>query len=80
MPKPKTALILGAGFSCEAGLPRTSEIVKTFLESPQNGELDPEIEEEISVELSAFLEYAFHYDGHGELILGQCKTMGADRP
>jgi len=67
VPKPKTALILGAGFSCEAGLPSTRKIVETFLESPRNGELDPQIEEEISLQLRKFWKYAFNFDGHGEL-------------
>ncbi len=64
---PKVTLILGAGFSCEAGLPSTKKIVENFLESPRNGELDRQIEEEISRQLKKFWEYTFHYDGHGEL-------------
>jgi len=63
----KTVLILGAGFSCEAGLPSTREIVGTFLESPQNGGLDSEIDEEISGQLRKFWRYAFQYDGQGPL-------------
>jgi hypothetical protein len=65
LPKIKTTLILGAGFSCEAGLPSTDDIAEHFLETPPNGELAHEIEEEISRQLRKFWEYAFQYDGHG---------------
>jgi hypothetical protein len=67
VPESETALILGAGFSCEAGLPGTKKIVETFLTSPQGGQLRPEIEDEISRQLTEFWRYVFHYDGQSPL-------------
>ncbi len=61
--KPKVALILGAGFSCEAGLPTTKKVAQQFLRSPKNGQLDYSIEKEISKQLRMFWKYAFNYDG-----------------
>jgi hypothetical protein len=61
VPDSKAVLILGAGFSCEAGLPSTKSIVKSFLESPLS-ELDPRIEEEISRQLRKFWKYVFNFD------------------
>jgi hypothetical protein len=40
--------------------------VESFLETPQNGELDYEIEAEISNQLKKFWEYAFHYSGQAQ--------------
>jgi hypothetical protein len=65
--KSQTALILGAGFSCEAELPSTKTIVKTFLQSPQYGQLGVQIEDEISHQLEKFWQYAFDYDEQGPL-------------
>jgi NAD-dependent SIR2 family protein deacetylase len=66
MPKPKVALILGAGFSCESGLPPTRKVVDTFLQSPPS-RLDPQIEDEITNQLKKFWKYVFNFDGHGDL-------------
>jgi NAD-dependent SIR2 family protein deacetylase len=66
VPESKISLILGAGFSCEAGLPSTKSIVNSFLGSPE-GELDPRIEAEISLQLRKFWKYTFNYDGHGDV-------------
>ena len=66
MPKSKVALVLGAGFSCESGLPTTRNIVKTFLDSPHSG-LDPRIEAEISHQLGRFWKYVFNCDGQTDL-------------
>jgi NAD-dependent SIR2 family protein deacetylase len=65
-PKPKVTLILGAGFSREAGLPDTQTIAARFLHAPLDGQLDFEIEQEISHQLRVFWEYAFNYDGSNE--------------
>jgi len=61
----KTALILGAGFSCEAGLPSTKTVVETFLDRHTDGHLDAQIEEEVSRQLLGFWKYVFRFDGHG---------------
>lgn len=66
MPKPKVALILGAGFSCESGLPTTRRVVNTFLQSPPSG-LDPRIEDEITNQLKKFWKYVFNFDGQADL-------------
>jgi NAD-dependent SIR2 family protein deacetylase len=66
MARPKIALIVGAGFSCEAGLPSTKQIVESFLKTPQNGELDHRIETEISKHLKEFWKYAFNYNGRSD--------------
>jgi SIR2-like protein len=66
VPEHKTVLILGAGFSCEAGLPSTKTVVKSFLKSPQSN-LDPRVEEEITLQLKKFWKYAFNYIGRGAL-------------
>jgi len=62
MAKSKVALILGAGFSCEAGLPSTRNIVADFVEPPING-LNPLIEMEISRQLTKFWKYVFNWNG-----------------
>jgi hypothetical protein len=64
--KPNVALILGARFSCEAGLPTTQNVVTSFLQSPQGG-LDPRIEEEITRQLNRFWKHAFNWDGQDDL-------------
>jgi hypothetical protein len=66
VPKPKVALVLGAGFSCEAGLPNTRSVVNTFLQSPDSG-LDPRIEDEITNQLKKFWKYVFNCDGQVDL-------------
>jgi NAD-dependent SIR2 family protein deacetylase len=66
VPEPQVALILGAGFSCEAGLPSTKTVVKSFLKSPQS-DLDPRVEAEISLQLRKFWKYTFNYVGRGAL-------------
>jgi NAD-dependent SIR2 family protein deacetylase len=66
MPRPKIALILGAGFSCEAGLPTTKEVAKRFLQSQANGHLPPQLEEEISNQLKQFWKYTFNYEDQEE--------------
>jgi hypothetical protein len=66
LPKPKVALILGAGFSCEAGLPNTRKVVNAFLQSPHSG-LDPRIEDEITNQLKKFWKYVFNFDGQADL-------------
>ncbi len=65
----ETVLIVGAGFSCEAGLPDTKMVAESFLESPPDGELDARIEDEISHQLARFWRYAFRYLGNGPLPL-----------
>lgn len=65
MRKPKVAFILGAGFSCESGLPTTRKVVNTFLKSPQSG-LDPRIEDEITNQLKKFWKYVFSFDGQDD--------------
>src|SRR5215467_10519513 len=64
--RPKIALILGAGFSREAGLPDTNGVAADFLRSPHGGHLPFEVEEEISSQLKAFWKYAFNYRRYGE--------------
>jgi NAD-dependent SIR2 family protein deacetylase len=49
VPNSRIALILGAGFSCEAGLPSTREIAASFLQSPHGGTLPFAIEEKLLV-------------------------------
>jgi hypothetical protein len=65
--EPKIALIVGAGFSTEAGLPTTAQLGGKFLEVPRarrfeqiEEKLKQEIDKTISKELSAFWGAAFH--------------------
>lgn len=61
--RPKVALVFGAGFSCEAGLPSTKKVAAQFLQSPRRSEVGVRIEQEISKQLRMFWEYAFNYRG-----------------
>lgn len=63
--KLRIALILGAGFSCEAGLPSTTDIVQVFLNPPENSLLSPEVEKEISRLLRKFWMDVFNYKESG---------------
>jgi NAD-dependent SIR2 family protein deacetylase len=65
LPKPKVAFILGAGFSCESGLPTTRTVVNTFLQSPQGG-LNVRVEDEITNQLKRFWRYVFNFDGQAD--------------
>jgi hypothetical protein len=62
VPQTSVTTILGAGFSCEAGLPKTTDIVTSFLHA-QNQDIPPEIDEEISHQLAEFWKYVFGYTG-----------------
>lgn len=59
VPKPKVALIVGAGFSCEAELPSTRKLSLQFLKSPKNGVVPLQIEQQISNHLATFWRGAF---------------------
>lgn len=59
--RPKLALILGSGFSNEAGLPTTSDLSKSFLEPSNNGVLPDELENGISRILRDFWREVFGY-------------------
>lgn len=61
MPKPRIALIVDAGFSCEAALPSTEELSDQFLESPSDGVVPIQIEHQISKHLDAFWKGVFGY-------------------
>jgi hypothetical protein len=65
VPKPPVTTILGAGFSCEAGLPDTENIAASFLQE-QDGNFPPEIDQEISHQLTEFWKYVFGYSGGGQ--------------
>lgn len=67
--KPRLALILGSGFSSEAGLPTTSNISKQFLEAPPNGVLEPELEEQITKIIKEFWQgvFGFTFNNHPSL-------------
>ncbi|MBI5634972.1 MAG: hypothetical protein HZA15_16005 [Nitrospirae bacterium] len=65
MPKPKLALILGSGFSKDAGLPTTADIPEKFLMTPTNTVLTSEIEDEISKILRKFWERVFGFKNGG---------------
>jgi hypothetical protein len=58
--RPKIALILGAGFSREAGLPSTAMLSDQFLETPIDTP-HTEIEHEITERLVAFWRQVFSY-------------------
>jgi ribosomal protein L37AE/L43A len=59
--KPKLALILGSGFSREAGLPTTNEIPDMFLKTPESekNNLQPGVGDEISRILGEFWKEIF---------------------
>ena len=61
--KPKLTLILGSGFSKEAGLPTTNDIPAMFLETPEKEkkELPHGVGDEISKILKNFWEKVFNY-------------------
>jgi len=61
MSKPKLALILGSGFSKDAGLPTTAGIPSKFLATPDNKVLKDELENEISNILRRFWIKVFGY-------------------
>lgn len=63
MAKPKVALIVGAGFSCEAELPSTKNLSKQFLKSVADGVVPLSVEQEISKHLGAFWKAVFAYEG-----------------
>jgi len=67
MSRRKIALILGSGFSKEAGLPTTSELSNVFLDSPSDGVLNRKAEDCITEILRQFWKYAFDYEG-GDLM------------
>lgn len=61
MPKTHIALIVGAGLSCEAALPSTERLAEQFLESPSDGVVAVEVEQEISKHLMKFWQQIFGY-------------------
>ncbi len=61
MPRPKVAVILGAGFSCEAALPSTEKLSEQFLDDPPDGVVPIQVEQEIGRHLRAFWEAVFDY-------------------
>lgn len=61
--RPKLALILGSGFSKDAGLPTTSDIPTKFFVTPSKTVLTPKLEEEIRKILRKFWEDIFGYTG-----------------
>jgi hypothetical protein len=63
MPKPEIALIVGAGFSSEAGLPLTQKLSDQFLEATPNNDIPIEVEQEISKCLEVFWRAVFGYTG-----------------
>jgi hypothetical protein len=63
--KKKLTLILGSGFSKDAGLPTTSDIPDKFLVTPTKTVLTHELEEEISKILRKFWEKVFGYKNGG---------------
>lgn len=63
--KPKLALILGSGFSKDAGLPTTADIPDKFLTTPTNTVLTNEVEDEISKILRRFWERVFGFENGG---------------
>lgn len=63
----RLALILGSGFSAEAGLPTTSKLASSFLETPRNGALTEELEKHISGILAKFWQDIFGYRSQGAL-------------
>lgn len=65
MSKPKLALILGSGFSKDAGLPTTSDIPDKFLLTPTKTVLTHELEKELSKILRKFWEKVFGYKDGG---------------
>ena len=65
MSKQKLTLILGSGFSKDAGLPTTSDIPDKFLVTPTKTVLTHELEEEITKILRKFWEKVFGYKDGG---------------
>lgn len=61
MPIAKIALILGAGFSTEAGLPTTYQLGEGFLDPILNSDLPQIVEQEISQQLAQFWKVTFGY-------------------
>jgi hypothetical protein len=55
--------VVGAGFSREAGLPATNEVVDTFLDCPQDSQLGLDVEQGIRHQLRLFWKYAFNHQG-----------------
>lgn len=62
----RVALITGSGFSVAAGLPVTSKLNESFLESPENGVLPAEMDHRITSILRQFWQDVFGY-AQGEL-------------
>lgn len=65
MPKHGIALIVGAGFSTEAGLPSTDRLSEQFLNTPQNGVVPIQVEQEIGRYLKEFWKEVFRF-GDGQ--------------
>jgi hypothetical protein len=61
VPKPGIALIVGARFSTESGLPPTGRLSEQFLDTPQDGVIPPQVEQEISRHLKEFWEKVFYF-------------------
>jgi hypothetical protein len=59
--KPSLTLILGSGFSSEAKLPTTKDLVKHFLKTPDHGVYNRNIEERITCILKEYWQYVFGY-------------------
>jgi hypothetical protein len=53
--KSRIALIVGAGFSCEAQLPSTEKVSQQFLKSVADGVVPIRVEDEISEHLAQIL-------------------------
>jgi len=59
--KPRLTIVLGSGFSKEAGIPTTAELADEFLKTPVNGVLKSEIENCITSALKKFWAEVFGY-------------------
>jgi hypothetical protein len=58
-------LVVGSGFSAEAGLPITKELANHFLKTPSDGVLSPALEERITTILTEFWRDIFGYASAG---------------
>jgi len=65
--KRRLALILGSGFSKEAGLPTTRGLSSEFLATPQASVLAPELEQEVTRILKKFWHDVFGYRPGGRV-------------
>jgi hypothetical protein len=59
--KPRIALIVAAGFSCEAALPSTQKLSEQFLDSVPDGVVPIQVEPEISKHSDTFCQDVFGY-------------------